>query len=98
MVQATHFSGVDANMRRDIKQDRVGFAINTDQIRKISGLPKDNNDRLVTLRHLLSGKNRANIICAYAPTVTNPDDSNDKFYDDLDNIIYVTSRVPKLIL
>ena len=34
-----------------------------------------------------SGNKDATIVSAYAPTMTNPDEVKDKFYDDLDNII-----------
>ena len=35
----------------------------------------------------LSGKRHATIVSAYAPTMTNPDEVKDKFYDDLDSVI-----------
>ena len=50
----------------------------------------------MTLRPPLSGKRRATIVSAYAPTVTNPDEV--KFYDDLDFVISATPRTDKLIL
>ena len=52
----------------------------------------------MTLRLPLSGNNHATIVSAYAPTMTNPDEVKDKFYDDLDNIISATPRTDKLIL
>ena len=51
---------------------------------KLSGLPKGINDCLMTLRLPLSGKRHATIVSAYAPTMTNPDEVKDKFYDDFD--------------
>ena len=48
----------------------------------------------MTLKLPLSGK----IETAYAPTMTNPDEVNDKFYDDLDSVISVTPRTDKLII
>ena len=33
--------------------------------------------------------------CAYAPTVTNPDEVKDKFYDDLDSVISAAPRTEK---
>ena len=41
-------------------------------------------------RHPLSGKRHATIVSAYAPTMTNPDEVKDKFYDDLDSMISAT--------
>ena len=46
----------------------------------------------MTLRLPLSGKRHATIVSAYAPTMTNPDEVKDKFYDDLDSAISVTTR------
>ena len=43
----------------------------------------------MTLRLPLSGNKHETIISAYAPTMTNPSEVKDKFYDDLDNIIFV---------
>ena len=63
-----------------------------------SGLPKGINDRLMTLRLPLSGKRHATIVSAYAPTMTNPDEVKDKFYDDLDSVISAAPRTDKLLL
>ena len=52
----------------------------------------------MTPRLLLSGKRHALIVSAYAPTMTNPDEVKDKFYDDLDFVISATPRTDKLIL
>ena len=76
----------------------VGFAIKSDLVGKLTGLPNGINDRLMTLRLPLSGNKHATIVSAYAPTMTNPDEVKDKFYDDLDNIISATPRTDKLIL
>ena len=76
----------------------VGFAIKSDLVGKFTELPNGINDRLMTLRLPLSGNKLATIVSAYAPTMTNPDEVKDKFYDDLDNIISATPRTDKLIL
>ena len=68
----------------------VGFAIKSQPVSKLSGLPKGINDRLMTLRLPLSGKRHATIVSACAPTMTNPDEVKDKFYDDLDSVISAT--------
>ena len=74
------------------------MAIKSHLVSKLSGLPKGINDRLMTLRLPLSGKRHATIVSAYAPTMTNPDEVNDKFYDDLDSVISAAPRTDKLIL
>ena len=52
----------------------------------------------MTLRLPLSGKRHAIIVSDYVPTMTNPDEVKDKFYDDLDSAISATPRTDKLIL
>ena len=91
----TFWSGRKSEERREAG---VGFAIKTELLGKLSGLPKGINDRLMTLRLPLSGNKHATIVSAYAPTMTNPDEVKDKFYDDLDNVISATPRTDKLIL
>ena len=76
----------------------VGFAIKSHLVSKLSGLPKGINDRLMMLILPLSGKRHATIVSAYAPTMTNPDEVKDKFYDDLDSVISAAPRTDKLIL
>ena len=90
-----YWSGRKSEERREAG---VGFAIKTELVGKLSGLPKGINDRLMTLRLPLSGNKHATIVSAYAPTMTNPDEVKDKFYDDLDNVISATPRTDKLIL
>ena len=51
----------------------------------------------MTFRPSLPGNKHATIISAYAPTMTNPDEVKDKFYDDLDIIFSATPRVDKFI-
>ena len=92
---STFWSGLKSEERREAG---VGFAIKTDLVGKLSGLPKGFNDRLMTLRLSLSGNKHATIVSAYAPTMTNPDEVKDKFYNDLDDVISATPRTDKLIL
>ena len=53
---------------------------------------------MMTPRLPLSGKRHATIISFYARTMTNPDEVNDNFYDDLDSVISGAPRTDKLIL
>ena len=55
-------------------------------------------DHLMKLRLPLSGKRHATILSAYAPTMTNPDEVKDKFYDNLDSVISAAPQTDKLIL
>ena len=84
--------------KEERREAGVGFAIKSHLVSKLSGLPKGIIDRLMTLRLPLSGKKHAKIVSAYAPTMTNPDEVKDKFYDDLDSVISAAPRTDKLIL
>ena len=66
--------------------------VKTELVGKLSGLPKGINDCLMTLRLPLSGNKHATIVSVYAPTMTNPDEVKDKFYNDLDDVIFATPR------
>ena len=92
---ATLSSG--GSKKEERREAGVGFA-KSHIVSKLSGLPKGINDRLMTLRLLLSGKRHATIERAYAPKMTNPDEVKDKFYDGLDSVIFATPRTDKLIL
>ena len=52
----------------------------------------------MTLGLPLSGKRHATIVSAYAPTMTNPDEVKDKFYDDLDSVISAAPRTENILL
>ena len=95
MQQLWDWSGRESEKRR---KAGVGFAIKSDLVGKLSGLPNGINDRLMTFRLLLFGHKHATLISACAPTMTNPDEVKDKFYDDLDIIASATSGTDKLIL
>ena len=84
--------------KEERREAGVGFAIKSHLVSKLLGLPKGINDSLMTLRLPLSGKRHATIVSAYAPRMTNPDEVKDKFYDDLDSVIFATPRTDKLIL
>ena len=51
----------------------------------------------MTLRLPLSGIKHATIVSAYVPTITNPCEVNDKFFNDLDDAISAAPRTDKLI-
>ena len=89
------WSGRTEAERRDAG---VGFAIKSNLVNKLAALPKGVNDRLMTLRLLLRGKHFATLISAYAPTMTNPDDVKERFYEDLTATITAVPRADKLII
>ena len=50
----------------------------------------------MTLRLPLANKHHATIIGAYGPTMTNPEEVKERFYEDLDKLIKSLSRQGKL--
>lgn len=47
---------------------------------------------------LASGRKFATIVSAYAPTMTNPDEIKDKFYEELHDVIAAVPKADKLII
>ena len=84
--------------KEEWREAGVGFTVKSHLVRKLSGHPKGINDRLMMPRLPLSGKGHATIVSAYAPSMTNPDDIKDRFYDDLDSVISAAPWTDKLIL
>jgi hypothetical protein len=76
----------------------VGFAVKSHLARKLAKLPEGINDRLMTLQLPLGNKKNATLISAYAPTMTNPDDIKDKFYEELDALIAAVPQSEKLFI
>ena len=97
-VGAGYIFFLSGRKKEERREAGVGFAIKSHLVSKLSGLLKGINDRLMTLRLPLSGKRHATIVSAYAPTMTNPDEVKDKFYDDLDSVISAAPRTDKLII
>nr|VZH97735.1 unnamed protein product [Spirometra erinaceieuropaei] len=89
------WSGRPRAERRDAG---VAFAIRNDIVGRLSYLPQDINDRLMSLRLPLWRGEFATIISAYAPTMTNPDTVRDKFYEDLHAFLATVSKADKLIV
>ena len=91
-----YWSGRGPEERRDAG---VGFAIRDSIANKLINLPKGKNDRLMTLRlPLNNGQKHITIVSVYAPTMTNPDDIKDKFYEDLNTVITAVPTTDKLVI
>ena len=89
------WSGRKADEKRE---SGVGFAIRSSLVSKLDQPPKGINDRLMTLRLSLQGKRFATLISAYAPTLTNPDEVKETFYEDLNRVISSVPKKDKLII
>ena len=64
----------------------------------MSSLPQSFNDRRMTMKVRLTGKNKATIISAYAPTMTSPDDIKDQFYEERNSLMTAVPKAEKLII
>ena len=76
----------------------VGFAIKKDIITKLTEMPRPVSDRIMTVRLPLSKDNFATIISVYAPTMTNPDENKEAFYNQLASVLSGIPRTDKLML
>ena len=77
----------------------MGYAIKTSLIGKLACPNKGVNDRLMTMRlPLHHGKKFATIISAYTPTMTIPDETKEKFFEDFEYVISAAPAVDKLII
>lgn len=76
----------------------VGFAVKNYLVRKVARLPKCVNDGVMTLHLPIPSGKQATLISAYPPTMTNSDEVNDKFYEDLDALLSSVKRTNRLIL
>ena len=72
----------------------VGFAIKLELAKALESNPIGISDRLMTLRIVTEKGKHATLISAYAPTMTNPDEVKDKFYEDLRAVL---AKVPQPI-
>ena len=89
------WSGRSSEERREAG---VGFAIKTTHVQKLASIPEGLNDRLMKMQLPLGHKTNATLISAYAPTMTNPDEIKDKFYEELDSLIASVPQSEKLII
>ena len=89
------WSGRGSDERREAG---VGFAIKSNLVGKLTSLPKGINDRLISLRLPLRGNRHATLISAYAPTMTNLEETKDKFYDDLESLLATVPKEDKLLI
>ena len=76
----------------------VGFAIKKDIITKLTEIPRPVSDRIMTMGLPLSKDNFATIISVYAPTMTNPCENTEAFYNQLASVLSGIRRTDKLLL
>ena len=76
----------------------MGFAVKRDIVTKLTEMPRPVSDRIMTMRLPLSKDNFATIISVYAPTMTNPDENKEAFYNQLASVLSGIPRTDKLLL
>ena len=89
------WSGHTSEERREAG---VGFAIRSHLVRKLASLPIGLNDRLMVMPFQLTNKQKATLISAYAPTMTNREEVKDQLYEQLDALIAAFPISYKLII
>ena len=88
------WSGKPKGERREAE---VGFAIKKDFVTKLTEMPRPVSDRIMTMT-TLSKDNFATIISVYAPTMTNPHETKEAFYNQLASVLCGTPRTDTLLL
>ena len=82
----------------DRREAGVGFAIKKNIVTKLTEMPRPVSDRIMAMGLPLSKDNFATIISVYAPTMTNPDENKEAFYNQLASVLSGIPRVDKLLL
>ena len=76
----------------------VGFDIRSHLVSKLTSLPRGLNDRLMVMQLQLTNAQMATLFSAYAPTMTNPEEVKNQFYEQLDALIAAVPKSEKLII
>ena len=76
----------------------MGSAIKKYIVTKLTEMPRPVSDRIMTMRLPLSTDNFATIISVYTPTMTNPDENKEAFYNQLASVLSGIPRTDKLLL
>ena len=84
--------------RKTGRKAGVGFAVKTSLISQLESQPRGINERIMTMRLPLSDNKYATLVSVYAPTMTNPVEAKDIFYQQLDDIIRSVPSGDKLII
>ena len=80
------------------REPGVGFAIKKDIVTKLPEMPRPVSDRIMTMRLPLNKDSFATIFSVYAPTMTNPDENKEAFYNQLASVLNGIPHTDKLLL
>ena len=84
--------------RKRERKAGVGFAVRTPLVSQLESQPKGISDRIMTMRLPLQDNTNATLISVYAPTMTNPDDIKEVFYQQLDEVVRSVPTADRLII
>lgn len=87
--------GKEPGIRREAG---VGFAIANSLVKQLPTLPTGISERLITLRIPIGKTRYATVISAYAPTMTNPDQAKEEFYELLGQTLQKIPSTDKVII
>ena len=80
------------------RETGAGFAIKKDIVIKLPKMPRPASDRIMTMRLSLIKNNFATIISVYTPTMTNPNENKEAFYNQLASVLSGIPHTDKLLL
>ncbi|XP_068713001.1 uncharacterized protein [Montipora foliosa] len=84
--------------RKSERKAGVGFAVGKSLVSQLESQPKGINDRIMTRRLPLQYNTNATLISAYAPTMTNPDDTKEVFYQQLNEVVRSVPTADRLMI
>lgn len=76
----------------------VGFAIKSELAKSLSSLPTGVTDRIMMLSLHLENNSSVTLVSCYAPTMSNPEQEKDYFYEQLCTVILKLQHKDKLVL
>ncbi|BHF72476.1 hypothetical protein SprV_0401554200 [Sparganum proliferum] len=91
-VDAGHTFLWSGRPRAERRNAGVAFVILNDIVERLPYLPQGINDRLISLRLPLQGGEFATITSVFVPSMTGPDATTDKFYEDLHAFLATVSK------
>ena len=87
--------GKEPGIRREAG---VGFTITNSLVKQLPTLSTGISERLITLRMPIGKTRYTTVISAYAPTMTNPDQAKEEFYELLDQALQKIPSIHKVII
>ena len=76
----------------------MGFVIKKDIVTKLTEMPRPVSDRIMTMRLPMSKGNVTTTISVHTPTMTNPDENKQAFYNHLSSVLSGITCIDNLLL